>query len=57
MGAPFLNQFVTMHARLEDAGIIEHWTETVMADRVRSNREKHRLDPNNEEQVAVQVRL
>ncbi|KAK4326199.1 hypothetical protein Pmani_003267 [Petrolisthes manimaculis] len=54
MGAPFLNQFITLHAHLEDTGIIETWTKTIMADRVSSNREKTKLDSNTPQQLSLQ---
>ncbi|KAK3873975.1 hypothetical protein Pcinc_021053 [Petrolisthes cinctipes] len=55
MGAPFLNQFITLHAHLEDTGIIETWTKTIMADRVSSNREKARLDSNIQQQQQLSL--
>lgn len=55
MGAPFFNQFLIHRSRLEDAGIIQTWTEIIMADRVRSNREKLKDDSNTVQYAAVQV--
>ncbi|XP_063884806.1 probable glutamate receptor [Scylla paramamosain] len=44
MGAPYLSEFVRVHAHLEDAGVVPLWTEEVMARRVKENREAARLD-------------
>ncbi|KAK4315687.1 hypothetical protein Pmani_013086 [Petrolisthes manimaculis] len=44
MGAPFFNSFINLRSRLEDAGLIEYWTESIMEDRVRSNRDKAKVD-------------
>ncbi|XP_071544962.1 glutamate receptor ionotropic, delta-1-like [Panulirus ornatus] len=38
-GAPFHQRFIQLMTRLEDAGIIRHWTEVVIARRVRQNRQ------------------
>ncbi|MPC50445.1 putative glutamate receptor [Portunus trituberculatus] len=39
-GAPFLEAFLTLASRLEDAGLIKHWTEVVVAQRVKETRAK-----------------
>ncbi|XP_069191072.1 probable glutamate receptor [Procambarus clarkii] len=44
-GAPFLSSFRQVLSRLEDAGIIDHWTQEVITRRVRENRESQSLDP------------
>ncbi|XP_042233417.1 uncharacterized protein LOC121873784 [Homarus americanus] len=44
-GAPFYQRFVQLMSRLEDAGIIQHWTNDVIARRVRENRAAATLDP------------
>ncbi|KAG7162405.1 Glutamate receptor 4-like 3, partial [Homarus americanus] len=43
-GAPFYAKFNLMISRLEDAGIIEYWTEEVIDKRVKENREAATLD-------------
>ncbi|KAK3868806.1 hypothetical protein Pcinc_025844 [Petrolisthes cinctipes] len=48
-GAPFFNQFISLRSRLEDAGLIETWTDTIMEDRVRSNREKAKSDSDTQQ--------
>lgn len=57
MGAPFYNQFMSLRARLEDAGILEAWTEMVMADRAKSDRQKGKQDLNSVQHLTVKVRL
>ncbi|XP_045123990.1 glutamate [NMDA] receptor subunit 1-like [Portunus trituberculatus] len=44
LGAPYLSEFVRVHAHLEDAGVVPLWTEEVIARRVKENREAARLD-------------
>lgn len=56
MGAPFFDKFLILRSRLEDAGLIKTWTEIIMADRVRSNREKLKDDSNTVQYASVQVR-
>ncbi|XP_071526989.1 glutamate receptor ionotropic, delta-1-like [Panulirus ornatus] len=43
-GAPFYPRFRELMSRLEDAGIIRHWTEEVIARRVREKRQASALD-------------
>lgn len=43
-GAPFLSAFTRLASRLEDAGLVKHWSEEVMAQRVKENRGKAQPD-------------
>ncbi|XP_063885593.1 glutamate receptor ionotropic, delta-2-like [Scylla paramamosain] len=40
-GAPFLEAFLSLASRLEDAGLVKHWTEVVVAQRVKETRAKN----------------
>ncbi|XP_042233422.1 probable glutamate receptor isoform X2 [Homarus americanus] len=44
-GAPYYRRFHQMVLRLTDAGIIQHWTDDVIARRVKENRAAAALDP------------
>ena len=57
MGAPFLNEFVSLHSRLEDAGLVPLWTQEVMDQKVKEIRESDaaKLDQDNEERFKSQV--
>ncbi|XP_071537593.1 glutamate receptor ionotropic, delta-1-like [Panulirus ornatus] len=44
-GAPFYLRFIQLVSRLEDAGIINYWTEKVIVRRVKENREAAALEP------------
>lgn len=53
-GAPFYKGFKWLLQNLEDGGIIEHWTQDVIAKRVRENR-KETFDTNTIKEIEAQV--